>query len=66
MEGWNQREEMNVVLYLVQGGRESVPINTGTAEGLIVPNRAWLGVFGYPEAQNILRSQGLEPETSRR
>ena len=72
MEGWNQREEMNVILYLVRGGGENILINTGPPQDLSILNKAWLDFFGYPEAQivrsveqlpqNILRSQGLTPE----
>ncbi len=72
MEGWNQREEMNVIIYLVRGGGENILINTGPPQDLTILNKAWLDFFGYPEAQivrsdeqrpqNILRSQGLEPE----
>jgi glyoxylase-like metal-dependent hydrolase (beta-lactamase superfamily II) len=69
MHGWGQREEMNVIMYLVRGGRKNILINTGPPQDLTVMNEAWLSFFGYPEAQikrseeqlpqNILRSQGL-------
>ena len=72
MEGWNQREEMNVILYLVRGGGENILISTGPPQDISILNKAWLDFFGYPEAQivrsveqlpqNILRSQGLTPE----
>ena len=70
MERWNQREEMNVIIYLVRGGGENILINTGPPQDLTVMNQAWEKFFGYPEAkivrsedqlpQNILRSQGLD------
>ena len=72
MTGWNQREEMNIILYLVRGGGENILINTGPPQDLSILNKAWLDFFGFPEAQivrsieqlpqNILRSQGLTPE----
>jgi len=72
MENWNTREEMNALIFLVRGGGENILINTGPPRDLAVINKAWLGFFGYPEAQivrgedqlpeNILRSQGLTPE----
>ena len=72
MEAWNQREEMNALIYLVRGGGHNILINTGPPEDLTAINQAWLGFFGYPEAQivraddqlprNILHSQGLTPE----
>jgi len=71
MENWNTREEMNAIIYLIRGGGHNILINTGTPQDLTVINNAWLGFFGYPEAQivrtddqlpqNILRSQGLTP-----
>jgi glyoxylase-like metal-dependent hydrolase (beta-lactamase superfamily II) len=71
MEHWNQREEMNVILYLVRGGGQNILINTGPPQDLTILNQAWEKFFGYPEAkivrseaqlpQNILRSQGLDP-----
>lgn len=70
MERWNQREEMNVIIYLVRGSGENILINTGPPQDLAVMNQAWEKFFGYPEAkivrsedqlpQNILRSQGLD------
>jgi glyoxylase-like metal-dependent hydrolase (beta-lactamase superfamily II) len=72
MEAWNRREEMNLILYLVQGGGENILINTGPPQDLSVINEAWRNFFGYPEAmivrseeqrpQNILSAQGLTPE----
>jgi glyoxylase-like metal-dependent hydrolase (beta-lactamase superfamily II) len=72
MEAWNQREEMNTLIYLVRGGGQNILINTGPPQDLTVINQAWLNFFGYPEAQivrteeqrpqNILRSQGLTPD----
>src|ERR1700759_366633 len=72
MEGWNQREEMHSLIYLVRGGGQNILINTGPPRDLTQINQAWLDFFGYPEAQivrteeqlpeNILRSQGLTLE----
>jgi glyoxylase-like metal-dependent hydrolase (beta-lactamase superfamily II) len=72
MEAWNQREEMNTLIYLIRGGGQNILINTGPPQDLTVINQAWLNFFGYPEAQivraeeqrpqNILRSQGLTPD----
>lgn len=72
MSHWNEREEMNVLIYLVRGSGENILINTGPPQDLTVLNKAWLDFFGYPEAQivrseeqlpqNILRSQGLTPD----
>jgi glyoxylase-like metal-dependent hydrolase (beta-lactamase superfamily II) len=72
MHGWGTREEMNALIYLVQGGGHNILINTGPPRNLGVINQAWLNFFGYPEAQisrsdeqlpeNILRAQGLEPD----
>jgi len=72
MEAWNQREEMNALIYLVRGGGKKILINTGPPQDLTTINKAWLGFFGYPEAQivrtddqlpqNILKSQGLTPD----
>lgn len=72
MQRWNQREEMNVIVYLVRGCGQNILINTGPPQDLTILNQAWKEFFGYPEAQivrseqqlpqNILRSQGLDPE----
>jgi glyoxylase-like metal-dependent hydrolase (beta-lactamase superfamily II) len=72
MEAWNQREEMNLLIYLIRGEGHNILINTGPPQDLTAINKAWVGFFGYPEArivrtedqlpQNILRSQGLTPE----
>ncbi len=72
MEAWNQREEMNVLIYLVRAGDKNILINTGPPQDLTVINKAWLSFFGFPEAQikrtddqlpqNILKSQGLTPD----
>lgn len=69
LEGWDQREEMNVIVYLIRGGGKNILINTGPPQDLTVLNQAWSSFFGYPEAQiartenqlvqNILRDQGL-------
>jgi glyoxylase-like metal-dependent hydrolase (beta-lactamase superfamily II) len=71
MQRWNQREEMNVIIYLVRGGGQNILINTGPPQDLTILNQAWKEFFGYPEAQivrseeqrpqNILRSRGLDP-----
>jgi glyoxylase-like metal-dependent hydrolase (beta-lactamase superfamily II) len=72
MENWNTREEMNAIIYLIRGGGHNILINTGPPQDLTIINKAWLGFFGYPEAQivrteeqlpqNILRAQGLTPD----
>jgi hypothetical protein len=72
MEAWNRREEMNLILYVIQGGGENILINTGPPQDLSVINEAWGNFFGYPEAkivrsedqrpQNILSARGLAPE----
>jgi glyoxylase-like metal-dependent hydrolase (beta-lactamase superfamily II) len=72
MEAWNQREEMNLLIYLVRAGDQNILINTGPPQDLSVINKAWLSFFGYPEAQivrtedqlpqNILRAHGLTPD----
>jgi hypothetical protein len=72
MEAWNQREEMNLLIYLIRDGDHNVLINTGPPQDLGIINKAWLDFFGYAEAQivrsddqlpqNILRSQGLTPD----
>jgi hypothetical protein len=72
MESWNQREEMNIIIYLIRGGGHNILINTGPPQDLSVINSAWLNFFGFPEAQifrteeqlpeTILRSQGLTPD----
>jgi glyoxylase-like metal-dependent hydrolase (beta-lactamase superfamily II) len=72
MEGWNSREPMNILIYLIRGGGHNILINTGPPQDLGIINQAWLDFFGYPEAQivrsedqlpqNILRSQGLAPD----
>jgi glyoxylase-like metal-dependent hydrolase (beta-lactamase superfamily II) len=72
MQRWGEREEMNVLIFLVQGGGRNILINTGPPQDLAALNEAWVGFFGYPEAaiarseeqrpQNILRAQGLSPD----
>jgi glyoxylase-like metal-dependent hydrolase (beta-lactamase superfamily II) len=72
MEAWNQREEMNALIYLVRGGDHNILINTGPPRDLTVINQAWLNFFGYPEAkidrtdtqlpENLLRTVGLTPD----
>jgi glyoxylase-like metal-dependent hydrolase (beta-lactamase superfamily II) len=72
MHGWGTREEMNVLMFLVQGRGRNILINTGPPRDLTVLNAAWLDFFKYPEAQisrtddqlpeSILRSQGLTPD----
>ncbi len=72
MEAWNQREEMNALIYLVRGGGHNILINTGPPRDLAVINQAWVNFFGYPEAQivrpdaqlpeNLLQSAGLTPD----
>jgi hypothetical protein len=72
MEAWNQREEMNLLIFLLRAGDQNILINTGPPQDLSIINQAWFRFFGYPEAQitrteaqlpqNILRSQGLTPD----
>jgi hypothetical protein len=72
MEAWNQREEMNLLIYLIRGEGQNILINTGPPQDLTVINNAWVKFFGYSEAQivrtedqlpqNILLSQGLTPD----
>jgi glyoxylase-like metal-dependent hydrolase (beta-lactamase superfamily II) len=72
MDRWDQREEMNLIVYLVRGGGQNILINTGPPLDLSTLNEAWLKFFGFPEAQisrteeqlpqNILRTQGLAPD----
>jgi len=69
MEAWNQREQMNILIYLIRGGGHNILINTGPPQDLTIINNAWVNFFGFPEAQilrteeqlpqSILRSQGL-------
>jgi glyoxylase-like metal-dependent hydrolase (beta-lactamase superfamily II) len=69
MEGWNRREAMNTIVYLIRGGGQNILVNTGPPQDLTILNEAWLKFFGFPEAQivrtedqyiqNILHSQGL-------
>jgi hypothetical protein len=44
-ESWNEREEMNTLIYLIRGGGRNILINTGPSQEEQLP-------------QNILRSQG--------
>lgn len=72
MSHWGQREEMNVLIFLVQGGGRNILINTGAPQDLSALNQAWVNCFGYPEAaierrdhqlaQSILFAQGLRPD----
>jgi len=72
MDCWNQREEMNSIVYLIRGGGNNILVNTGPPQDLTILNEAWLKFFGFPEAQitrteaqlpqNILRAEWLTPE----
>ena len=72
MQGWGEREEMNLIIFLVQGGGKNILINTGPPRDLSIMNKAWLDFFGFDEAQivraeeqrpeQILKSKGLRPE----
>lgn len=72
MDCWNQREELNAIIYLIHGGENNILVNTGPPQDLTALNQAWLEFFGFPEAQvvrtdaqlpqNLLRSQGLTPD----
>jgi glyoxylase-like metal-dependent hydrolase (beta-lactamase superfamily II) len=71
MQNWGTREEMNVLIFLIQGGGHNILINTGAPQDLSELNAAWTGFFGYPEAaitrseeqkpQNVLATAGLRP-----
>ena len=61
MERWNQREEMNVIIYLVRGGGENILVNTGPPQDLTVMNQAWEKFYGYPEAK-IVRTEDQLPQ----
>ena len=71
MHGWGTHEDLNVIIFLVQGGGRNILINTGPPRDLTILNAAWLDFFGYPEAriarsddqllENILHAQGLTP-----
>jgi glyoxylase-like metal-dependent hydrolase (beta-lactamase superfamily II) len=72
MQGWGEREEMNLIIFLVRGGGKNILINTGPPRDLSIMNKAWLDFFGFDEAQivraeeqrpeQILKSKGLRPE----
>jgi glyoxylase-like metal-dependent hydrolase (beta-lactamase superfamily II) len=72
MANWNQREQMNAIIYLIRGGGQNILVNTGPPRDLTEINKAWLAFLGFPEAQivrteaqlpeNILKSQGLTPD----
>jgi len=72
MDCWDQREELNTIIYLIRGDGKNILVNTGPPQDLTVLNQAWLEFFGFPEAQvvrndsqlpqNLLRSQGLAPD----
>jgi len=61
MQNWGQREEMNVLIYLVRGGGRNILINTGPPRDLTILNEAWESFFGYPEAR-IIRNDSQLPE----
>ena len=56
---WDRREEMNLILYMVQGGGHHILINTGPPQDLTRLNQAWLQYSGFPEAQ-ISRQDWIE------
>ena len=72
MDAWDRREELNVILYLVQGGGTNILINTGPPQDLTELNRAWVGGLGFDDAQirrsdeqlprNFLKAQGLSED----
>ena len=72
MHAWNRREELNIILYLVQGGGKNILINTGPPQDLTELNQAWVGGLGFDDAQirrsaeqlpqNILKAQGLSED----
>ncbi|MDQ6677682.1 MAG: hypothetical protein M3Z09_10350 [Acidobacteriota bacterium] len=69
MQGWGEREEMNVLMFLVQGNGHNILINTGPPEDLSELNAAWVSGLGFPEAaitrteaqlpRNILAGEGI-------
>lgn len=61
MHHWGQREKMNLIIFLLQGGGKNILINTGPPQDLSVMNRAWLDFFGFEEAQ-IVRSEEQRPQ----
>jgi glyoxylase-like metal-dependent hydrolase (beta-lactamase superfamily II) len=71
MQNWGTREEMNIILFLIQGGGKNILINTGAPQDLSELNGAWTSFFGFAEAaivrpeeqkpQNVLASVGLQP-----
>ena len=72
MHAWDRREELNIILYLVQGGGKNILINTGPPQDLTELNRAWVRGLSFDEAQirrgdaqlpqNILKAQGLSED----
>ena len=61
MHGWGEREEMNLIIFLVQGGGKNILINTGPPRDLSIINKAWFDFFGFDEAR-IARAEAQRPE----
>ncbi|MCX6619601.1 MAG: hypothetical protein NTY38_00690 [Acidobacteria bacterium] len=61
MHNWGTREEMNTIIYLVQGGGRNILINTGPPQDLTAMNEAWVNFFGFPEAR-IARTDDQLPQ----
>ena len=47
MEAWNQREEMNARIYLVQGGGQNILINTANNTNIQMQVNATIDLTGY-------------------
>ncbi len=65
--GWRdgtQREEMNMIIYLVRGGGKNILINTGPPQDLSILNQAWPKFFGFPEAQIVRAEEQLAAKHS--
>ncbi len=72
MEAWDKKETLWFMMFLIQGGGKNVLVNTGVPQDLTELNRAWMGFFGFPEAQmkrteeerpqNALKRFGLTPD----
>ncbi len=72
MEGWGERETLYFMAFLIRGGDENILLNTGFPQDLTEMNAAWMGVFGFEEAQitrleeerpqNAIVAHGLSPD----
>lgn len=55
MHNWGTREEMNIIIFLIQGGGKNILINTGAPQDLSELNAAWTGFFGFPKLLSSAR-----------